>query len=119
MVLGFAMVIAAIIPDPIQELVDRITQGIQNLGASVQPLTDLIATTPLNLTIGNPIVMQVWQTMTVVADLFLGLFIVVGAIQMMYGLASDASWTICRQSHSNCASHSFKRIHWTNTPDTE
>ena len=80
-----SLVVAAIIPDPLQALFDLIAQGLQNLATPIQPLIDLIATTPLNLTTENPIVMQAWQTMTIVADLFLGLFLIVGAIQMMYG----------------------------------
>lgn len=84
MALGFAMV-GDLTFNPLQWLIDRITESLQNLGAPLRPLTDLMGNTPLPFTTQNPIVIQGWQSMVTVADIFLGLFVVIGAIQMMYG----------------------------------
>ncbi len=75
MILGFNL---------LQWIVDRITEAMNGL-SPIQPLVNLIASTPLEFTTQNAVVMGAWGTMTAVADVLLGLFIVIGAIQMMYG----------------------------------
>ena len=71
--------------NPFQWLIDRIIESLQFLNTGLGPLTDLIKSTPLELTTGNQIVIAAWHIMTTVADIFLGLFIIVGVIQIMYG----------------------------------
>src|SRR5260370_17607130 len=71
--------------NPLQWLIDRIAEGLQNLAGPIAPLLNLTSTTPLELTTQNAIVMEGWRAMTMVSDILLGLFIVIGAIQMMYG----------------------------------
>jgi hypothetical protein len=51
----------------------------------IGPLVNLISSTPLAFTTQNAIVIAGWRTMTAVADAFLGLFIMIGTIQIMYG----------------------------------
>ncbi len=60
-------------------------------------LTHLFFTTPLNFTVQNPAVILGWKAMTGVADLFLGLFIVIGAMQMMYGEQTGMLFLPARQ----------------------
>ncbi|HLG78655.1 MAG TPA: conjugal transfer protein TrbL family protein, partial [Ktedonobacteraceae bacterium] len=55
------------------------------LSGPIAPLVNLISSTPLEFTTQNAIVIAGWRTMTTVADVLLGLFIVIGAIQIMYG----------------------------------
>lgn len=69
----------------LQWIVDRLTEAMQALSNPIQPLVNLIATTPLGFTTQNPIVQQAWIAMTTAADILLGLFIVIGVIQIMYG----------------------------------
>ncbi len=76
MILGFNL---------LQWIVDRITEAMNTLSNPIQPLVNLMVSTPLQFTTQNAIVMGGWRTMTTVADVLLGLFIVIGAIQMMYG----------------------------------
>jgi len=45
----------------------------------------MISSTSLAFTTQNAVVIAGWRTMTLVADVFLGLFLVVGTIQIMYG----------------------------------
>ena len=71
--------------NPLQWLIDRIVEGLQNLTGPLEPLLNLTGTTPLEFTTHNTVVMQGWQTMTMASDILLGLFVVIGAIQMMYG----------------------------------
>lgn len=69
----------------LQWIADRLIEALTALGGPTAPLANMISSTSLAFTTQNPIVVTSWRTMTVVADLFLGLFIVIGAIQMMYG----------------------------------
>lgn len=55
------------------------------LSAPIQPLIDLIGNTPLGLSTANPVIDASWLAMTVVADTFLGLIVVVATIQVLYG----------------------------------
>lgn len=57
----------------------------QGLPAPLLQLFRLVQATPLALTTHNAVVMLAWRTMTGVADAFLGLYILIGAIQVMYG----------------------------------
>ena len=68
-----------------QFFVDLITNILQGVSGPIQPLIALIGTTPLQFTTANVVVIGGWNTMTAVADAFLGLIVVLGAIQMMYG----------------------------------
>ncbi len=69
----------------LQWIADRIVEALTALSGPIAPLMNMISSTSLAFTTQNPIVVTAWRTMTVVADLFLGLFLVIGAIQMMYG----------------------------------
>lgn len=69
----------------LQWIADRIAEALTALGGPIAPLVNMISSTSLAFTTQNPIVVTAWRTMTVVADLFFGLFLVIGAIQMMYG----------------------------------
>jgi hypothetical protein len=69
----------------LQWIADRLTDALNALGGPIAPLVNMISSTSLAFTTQNAIVIAGWRTMTIVADMFLGLFIVVGAIQMMYG----------------------------------
>src|SRR5260370_38988197 len=78
--------------NPLQWLIDRIAEGLQNLAGPIAPLLNLTSTTPLEFTTHNAIVMQGWRAMTMVSDILLGLFIVIGAIQMIYGDTTGNLW---------------------------
>lgn len=69
----------------LQWIVDRLTDALNALSGPIAPLVNLISNTPLEFTTQNAIVIAGWRTMTTVADVLLGLFIVIGAIQIMYG----------------------------------
>ncbi len=69
----------------LQWIADRLTDAFNALNGPIAPLVGMISSTSLAFTTQNPIVIAGWQTMTTVADAFLGLFIVIGAIQMMHG----------------------------------
>lgn len=69
----------------LQWIADRLTEAFSALNGPIQPIVSLIGTTPLEFTTQNPTVFTAWVTMTTVADILLGLFVVIGAIQMMYG----------------------------------
>jgi hypothetical protein len=73
-----------------QFIVDLITNFLQGISGPIQPLIALIGTTPLQFTTANDVVIGAWKTMTAVADAFLGLIVVVGAIQMMYGQSTGS-----------------------------
>lgn len=68
-----------------QFIVDLITNILQGINGPIQPLIALIGSTPLQFTTANAVVVAGWNTMTAAADAFLGLIVVVGAIQIMYG----------------------------------
>ena len=69
----------------LQWIADRLTEALNALSGPIAPLVNMMSSTSLAFTTHNPIVMTAWRTMTTVSDLFLGLFIVIGAIQIMYG----------------------------------
>jgi hypothetical protein len=69
----------------LQWIVDRLTDVLNALSGPLLPLANMISSTSLAFTTHNPIVMAGWRTMTAVADIFLGLFVVIGVIQIMYG----------------------------------
>jgi hypothetical protein len=69
----------------LQWIADRLTDALNALSGPIAPLLNMISSTSLAFTTQNAIVIAGWRTMTLVADLFLGLFIVIGAIQIMYG----------------------------------
>lgn len=76
MILGFNI---------LQWIVDRITEFLNTLSGPIQPLVGMISSTSLAFTTQNAIVIAAWRTMTTVADVLLGLFIIIMAIQIMYG----------------------------------
>jgi hypothetical protein len=61
------------------------------LMGAIGPLIALIANTPLQFTTANPVVHGAWVTMVGVADAFLGLYVIVKLIQIMYGDATGAT----------------------------
>lgn len=63
---------------------------LKGLMGAIGPLVALIGDTPLNLTTTNPVVHGAWLTMVGVADAFLGLYVIVKLIQIMYGDATGA-----------------------------
>ena len=67
--------------DPISQFLLNLFGGI---GDALQPLINLMGTTPLEFTTANPVVDASWRTMTAVADSFLVLIVIIGAIQIMY-----------------------------------
>lgn len=69
-----------------------IGQMFQDGIAALQPLLSLLFTTPLQFTTGNGIVFDLWQALVVVSDLFLGLLVTIGAIQMMYGQMTGSAY---------------------------
>lgn len=73
--------------DPILQLLGHLLPG-PDLGGSLTPLIQLIGNTPLELATANPVIDSAWHTMVIVADSFLGLIVMIGAIQMMYGQAT-------------------------------
>ncbi|HEY7419564.1 MAG TPA: hypothetical protein VH593_30565, partial [Ktedonobacteraceae bacterium] len=82
MILGFNIM---------QWIADRLTEAFNGLGNSIAPLVNMIGSTPLAFTTQNAVVIAAWRTMTTVADIFLGLLIVIGAIQMMYADTTGSS----------------------------
>ncbi len=65
--------------------VANVVQSQTALLAQIQFAVTLFEQTPLQFTTQNALVMAGWRTMTVVADALLGIFIVIGTIQIMYG----------------------------------
>jgi hypothetical protein len=76
MILGFNL---------LQWIVDRLAEAFNALSGPIAPLLNMISSTSLAFTTHNTIVILGWRTMTTVADVFLGLFLVIGVIQIMYG----------------------------------
>lgn len=68
-----------------QWIMDRLTDAFNALNGPIAPLTNMIGSTSLAFTTQNAIVIAGWRIMTTAADILLGLFVVIGAIQMMYG----------------------------------
>ena len=71
-----------------QFFVNLFTSILGGSSAAIQPLIDLIGNTPLGVSTANPVIDTSWLIMTTVADGFLGLIVIVAAIQMMYGQAT-------------------------------
>lgn len=69
----------------LQWIVDRLTETLHGLSGPIAPLVNLMGSTPLAFTTQNALAIAGWRTMTTVADVLLGLFIVIGATQIMYG----------------------------------
>jgi hypothetical protein len=63
---------------------------VQAPGHWFQSAKNLIMTTRLDWTTGNPIIEHAWLTMTVAADTLLGLFVTIGVLQLMYGQSVGA-----------------------------
>jgi hypothetical protein len=61
-----------------------ITFILQQILVPLATLFSFITSVPLQYTTENTIVIQAWTTMTIVADAFLGLFVIIGTIQIMY-----------------------------------
>jgi hypothetical protein len=71
--------------NPLQWVADRLNEAVQGVTDQIKPLVNLIMTTPPDFTTQNAIVHQAWGTMVAAADILLGLFVVLAAIQIMYG----------------------------------
>ena len=74
----------------LQWIVDRLTEALNALTGPIAPLVNMVSSTSLAFTTQNAFVIAGWRTMTTAADVFLGLFIVIGAIQIMYGDTTGA-----------------------------
>ena len=72
--------------NPIVQFFVNLLNGIlQGLSGAIQPLINLTGNTPLEFSTANPIVDPGWHVMVGAAVAFLGLIVIVGAIQIMYG----------------------------------
>src|SRR5438067_13796018 len=72
--------------DPISQFIVNLLNNILGgLSGPLQPLINLTGNTPLEFSTANPIVGADWHLMVGAADAFLGLIVIVGAIQIMYG----------------------------------
>jgi len=69
----------------IQFVLDLINGVLGGVSGTIQPLVNLIGTTPLEFTTANTAVIDGWTGMTAAADGFLGLFVILAAMQSMYG----------------------------------
>jgi len=69
----------------VQFFVDLLNNILGGLSGAIQPLINLTGNTPLEFSTANPIVDAGWHLMVGAADAFLGLIVIVGAIQIMYG----------------------------------
>src|SRR5437764_4550619 len=74
----------------VQFIVNLLNSILGGLSGPIQPLINLIGITPLDVSTANPIVDAGWHLMVGAADAFLGLIIIVGAIQVMYGQSTGA-----------------------------
>ena len=68
-----------------QFFVDLINGFLQGISGPFNSLVPLLGNTPLPLTTTNAVVSGTWTVMTGVADAFLGLIVVIAAMQMLYG----------------------------------
>ena len=68
-----------------QWIVDRLIDILNALTGPIAPLVNMISSTSLAFTTQNAVVIASWRSMTLVADALLGVFIVIGVIQIMYG----------------------------------
>jgi hypothetical protein len=70
------------------------TDGIITMATGIvdalSPIILLIGKTPLEFTTENPVVHSAWAAMVGLTDAFLGLYVIVKLIQMMYGQATGA-----------------------------
>jgi hypothetical protein len=72
--------------DPISQFIVNLLNNILGgLSGPIEPLINLIGFTPLDKSTANAIVDAGWHHMVGAADAFLGLIVIVGAIQVMYG----------------------------------
>jgi hypothetical protein len=69
----------------LQWIVDYLIEVLSTFNGPIAPLVNMIGSTSLAFTTQNAIVIAGWRTMTLVADAFLGLFMIVGTLQIMYG----------------------------------
>jgi len=69
----------------VQFFVDLLNNILGGLSGAIQPLINLTGNTPLDFSTANPVVDGGWHLMVGAADAFLGLIVIVGAIQVMYG----------------------------------
>ena len=68
-----------------QFFVNLINGFLQGISGPFNSLVPLLGNTPLPLTTTNAVVSGTWTVMTGVADAFLGLIVVIAAMQMLYG----------------------------------
>ena len=71
--------------NPLQWVADRLHEASQGVTGQLQPLINLIMSTPLNFTTQNAIVHQAWATLVIASDVILGLLVTIAVIQSMYG----------------------------------
>jgi hypothetical protein len=57
---------------------------LQQILTPLQTLFSFISSMPIQYTTGNAVIMHAWSTMVMVADGFLGIFVIVGTMQIMY-----------------------------------
>jgi len=68
-----------------QFFINALNGFLQGISGPFNGLIPLLGNTPLALTTGNDVVTGAWQVMTGVADAFLGVLVVIAAIQVLYG----------------------------------
>ena len=68
-----------------QFFVNLINGFLQGISGPFNALIPLLGNTPLPLTTTNAVVSGTWTLMTGVADVFLGLIVVIAGVQMLYG----------------------------------
>lgn len=74
----------------VQFCLDQLNSVLGSTQGPLGPLLNLMSTTPAAFTTANPVVIASWTTMTAVADAFLGLYVVLKLIQVMYGQATGS-----------------------------
>ena len=75
-----------VILEAITQFFVNIANGfLQGINGPFNGLIPLLGNTPLALTTANTVVEGTWTIMTGVADAFLGLIVVIAALQMLYG----------------------------------
>jgi hypothetical protein len=78
-----------IITDAITQFFVNLINGfLQGISGPFNGLVPLLGNTPLALTTANNVVLSTWTVMTGVADACLGLVVLLGALQMLYGQAT-------------------------------
>jgi hypothetical protein len=68
-----------------QFFVNLLNGFLQGISGPFNGLIPLLGNTPLALTTANNVVLGAWQVMTGVADAFLGVLVVIAAVQVLYG----------------------------------